>query len=469
MDRSKQLGEDKVSKLLIRFSIPAIVGMLVNALYNVVDRIYIGHGVGYLGIGATTIAFPIMLIMMAFSMLIGLGANSLVAIRLGQNRKEEAQGIFGNALVLLILTSLVLSTTGLIFLKPFLKLLGTSEEILPYALDYLGIILIGGVFQSVGMGMNNFIRSEGNPKIAMYTMLAGAVTNTVLDPIFIFVFDWGMKGAALATIISQAASAAGVLLYFFKGKSLLKITIKNLRLKLSYVVKIISLGAAPFAMQIAASVLNFIMNANLGAYGGDIAISGMGIVNGIVTLIIMPIFGINQGVQPIIGYNYGAKKYDRVKEAYKLAVVFATVIVVIGWTATRLFPAQMVYLFNKKDTELIDFGIFAIKRFLIFFPIVGFQIVSSNYFQAIGKPRHSALLGLSRQVLILIPALIILPKFFGLEGVLAAGPLADLVSSIITGIFIIIEMKRLDSRHRSVNMSEDRSEMLMVDFVSDER
>ena len=469
MDRSKQLGEDKVSKLLIRFSIPAIVGMLVNALYNVVDRIYIGHGVGYLGIGATTIAFPIMLIMMAFSMLIGLGANSLVAIRLGQNRKEEAQGIFGNALVLLILTSLVLSTTGLIFLKPFLKLLGTSEDILPYALDYLSIILLGGVFQSVGMGMNNFIRSEGNPKIAMYTMLAGAVTNTVLDPIFIFVFDWGMKGAALATIFSQAASAAGVLLYFLRGKSLLRITIKNLRLKLSYIVKIISLGAAPFAMQIAASILNFIMNANLGAYGGDIAISGMGIVNGIVTLIIMPIFGINQGVQPIIGYNYGAKKYDRVKEAYKLAVVFATVIVVIGWTATRLFPAQMVYLFNKKDTELIDFGIFAIKRFLIFFPIVGFQIVSSNYFQAIGKPRHSALLGLSRQVLILIPALIILPKFFGLEGVLAAGPLADLVSSIITGIFIIIEMKRLDSRHRSVNMSEDRSEMLMVDFVSDER
>lgn len=469
MDRSKQLGEDKVSKLLIRFSIPAIVGMLVNALYNVVDRIYIGHGVGYLGIGATTIAFPIMLIMMAFSMLIGLGANSLVAIRLGQNRKEEAQGIFGNALVLLILTSLVLSTTGLIFLKPFLKLLGTSEDILPYALDYLSIILLGGVFQSVGMGMNNFIRSEGNPKIAMYTMLAGAVTNTVLDPIFIFVFDWGMKGAALATIFSQAASAAGVLLYFLRGKSLLKITIKNLRLKLSYIVKIISLGAAPFAMQIAASILNFIMNANLGAYGGDIAISGMGIVNGIVTLIIMPIFGINQGVQPIIGYNYGAKKYDRVKEAYKLAVVFATVIVVIGWTATRLFPAQMVYLFNKKDTELIDFGIFAIKRFLIFFPIVGFQIVSSNYFQAIGKPRHSALLGLSRQVLILIPALIILPKFFGLEGVLAAGPLADLVSSVVTGIFIIIEMKRLDSRHQSVNMSEDRSEMLMVDFVSDER
>lgn len=469
MDRSKQLGEDKVSKLLIRFSIPAIVGMLVNALYNVVDRIYIGHGVGYLGIGATTIAFPIMLIMMAFSMLIGLGANSLVAIRLGQNRKEEAQGIFGNALVLLILTSLVLSTTGLIFLKPFLKLLGTSEDILPYALDYLSIILLGGVFQSVGMGMNNFIRSEGNPKIAMYTMLAGAVTNTVLDPIFIFVFDWGMKGAALATIFSQAASAAGVLLYFLRGKSLLKITIKNLRLKLSYIVKIISLGAGPFAMQIAASILNFIMNANLGAYGGDIAISGMGIVNGIVTLTIMPVFGINQGVQPIIGYNYGAKKYDRVKEAYKLAVVFATVIVVIGWTATRLFPAQMVYLFNKKDTELIDFGIFAIKRFLIFFPIVGFQIVSSNYFQAIGKPRHSALLGLSRQVLILIPALIILPKFFGLEGVLAAGPLADLVSSVVTGIFIIIEMKRLDSRHQSVNMSEDRSEMLMVDFVSDER
>lgn len=461
MDNSKQLGELKISKLIFKFSVPAIIGMLVNALYNVVDRIFIGHGVGSLGIGGTTIAFPFMLIMMAFSMLIGVGGNSLVSIRLGQNRKEEAEGIFGNALVLLISTSLILTIIGLIALDPFLRLLGASDQILPYARDYMQIILIGGVFQSVGMGMNNFIRSEGNPKMAMLTMLIGALINTVLDPIFIFVFHWGMRGAALATIIAQAVSAVWVLAYFLQGKSLLKIQLKYLKLKPAYIGSIFALGAAPFAMQIAASVLNVIMNTSLATYGGDVAISGMGIVNSITTLMIMPIFGINQGVQPIIGYNYGAKKYDRVKEAYKLAVLFATVIVVIGWIVTRIFPEQLVYLFNDKDTELISFGTFAIKRFLIFLPIIGFQIVSSNYFQAIGKPTHSALLGLSRQILVLIPALIILPKFFGLNGILSAGPLADIISSVVTGTFIFIEMRRLDAHHEAtLILNEENSEVI---------
>ncbi len=454
MDRSKQLGEDKVLNLIIKFSVPAIIGMLVNALYNVVDRIYIGHGVGSLGIGGTTIAFPVMLIMMAFSMLIGIGANSLVSIRLGENKKEEAEGIFGNALVLLILSSVILTVVGLITLEPFLKLLGASDQILPYAKEYMEIILLGGVFQSLGMGMNNFIRSEGNPKIAMYTMLIGALINTVLDPVFIFVFDWGMRGAALATILSQAVSAVWVMVYFLKGKSLLKIRMKYLKLKASYIGRIIALGTAPFAMQLAASVLNLIMNRRLGEYGGDVAISGMGIVNSIVTLMIMPLFGINQGSQPIIGYNYGAGKYGRVKEAYKIAVIFATVIVIIGWIATRVFPQQLVYLFNNKDNELISFSILAVKRVLMFLPIIGFQIVSSNYFQAIGKPMHSALLGLSRQVLILIPALILLPMFFGLNGVISAGPLADVISSVITGIFIFREMRRLHNYQNEAHSNE---------------
>lgn len=449
MNNAKQLGEVKVSKLLMKFSIPAIVGMLVNALYNVVDRIFIGNGLGSLGIAGITIAFPVMLVMMAFAVLIGIGANSLVSIRLGQNKKEEAEGIFGNAITLLIVIPLALTIIGLSFMDPLLKLLGASEQILPYAKDYLQIILIGGVFQFVGMGMNNFIRSEGNPKIAMYTMLIGALINTVLDPIFIFVFPWGMKGAALATIISQAVSALWVFAYFLRGKSLLKIHVKNLKLKATVVKGILSLGIAPFAMQLAASVLNFIMNTSLAVYGGDIAISGMGVVNSIVTLLIMPIFGITQGAQPIIGYNYGAKKYDRVKETYKLAVIFATIIVIIGWIATRLFPEQLVSMFNSKDAELMAFGTKAIKRFMIFLPVIGFQIVSSNYFQAIGKSKHSALLGLSRQVLILIPALIILPKFFGLDGVISAGPLADIVSAAITGIFIFIEMRKLDAHHKT--------------------
>lgn len=451
MDKSKQLGEESILKLIIRFSIPAIIGMLVNALYNVVDRIYIGHGVGSLGIGGITVSFPIMLVLMAFSMLIGVGANSLVAIRFGQGRKEEAEGIFNNAFVLLIATSLALTVIGLITMEPVLRLMDTSEDILPYAKDYLSIILFGAVFQSVGMGMNNFIRSEGNPKVAMNTMLIGAVINIVLDPIFIFVFKWGMKGAAFATIISQVVSAIWVISYFMRGKSFLKLKLSYMKLKPAYISKILTLGAAPFAMQIASSVLNFIMNKGLNTYGGDVAVSGMGIVNSVVTLMIMPIFGINQGVQPIIGYNYGARKFDRVKRAYHMAVIFATVIVVIGWIATRLFPEQLVYLFNKKDPELIAFGVKAVKRNLMFLPVIGFQIVSSNYFQAVGKPKHSAFLGLSRQVLILIPALIILPKFFGLDGLISAAPLADITSSLLTGIFIIYEMRKLNNLHKDAS------------------
>lgn len=447
MDQSKQLGELKVSKLLIKFSIPAIVGMLVNALYNLVDRIYIGNGVGSDGIAGITICFPVMLVMMAFSMLIGIGANSLVSIRLGQKRKQEAEDILGNALSLLIIVSFCITIIGLLTLEPLLKLLGASKEILPYARDYLQIVLFGGVFQSIGMGMNNFIRSEGNPKIAMYTMLIGALVNTILDPIFIFVLHWGMRGAAVATISAQAVSAVWVLKYFFGGKSLLKIHRHSLKLKSSVVSGILALGVAPFAMQIAASLQTFIMNKSLATYGGDIAISGMGVVNSIVTIIIMPIFGINQGVQPIIGYNYGAKNYDRVKEAYKLAVIFATVIVLFGWIITRLFPTQLVSMFNSKDSELISFGTMAIDKVLMFLPIIGFQIVSSNYFQAIGKPKYSAFLGLSRQVLILIPALLLLPIFFGLQGVLYAGPLSDVISAVVTGTFVFFEMKKLDEHY----------------------
>lgn len=445
MDKSKQLGELEVSKLLIKFSIPAIVGMLVHALYNVVDRIFIGNGIGSLGIAGITISFPVMLVMMAFSMLIGIGANSLVAIRLGQKNKEEAEVIFGNALVLLIGISISITILGSIFLNPLIKILGASDAIIPYAHDYLQIILLGAVFQAIGMGMNNFIRSEGNPKIAMYTMLIGAILNTLLDPLFIFVFKWGIGGAATATIISQAVSALWVMYYFFSGKSLLKIYKENLKLKLSIVLNIISIGIAPFAMQLAASLLNIIMNNSLVIYGGDIAVSGMGVVMSLMTLILMPIFGINQGSQPIIGYNYGAEQYDRVRETLKLAIFAATSIVVVGFLVTRFFPAQLISMFNSKDQELINFGTYAIKIFLIFMPIIGFQIVSANYFQAVGKAKHATFLSLSRQVLILIPALLILPKFFGLQGVLMAGPLADLMSSIITALFLYFEMKKLNA------------------------
>ncbi|KUO76505.1 MAG: MATE family efflux transporter [Clostridia bacterium BRH_c25] len=449
MDQSKQLGEEKVSKLLLKFSIPAIIGMLVNALYNVVDRIFIGNGVGPLGIAGITIGFPIMLVIMAFGMLIGLGANSLVSIRLGEQRKEEAELILGNAMVLLIGVAMIISILGLIFLEPLLRTFGASEAVLPYAKEYLNIILLGAVAQTIGFGMNNFIRAEGNPRIAMFTMLIGAILNTILDPIFIFLFGWGIRGAAIATVLSQVVSAVWVLYYFLGGRSTLKVHARNLKLRMKIVLKIFTLGTAPFLMQLAASLLNAIMNKSLTIYGGDIAVSGMGIVSSIFMLILMPIFGINQGAQPIIGYNYGAHKFDRVKETLKLAIIAATTISCIGFIVTRIFPSQLVALFSRTDEDLIDFGARAISVFLAFLPIIGFQIVSANYFQAVGKPKHSAFLSLSRQVLVLIPALLIMPRFFGLDGLLMAGPTADLTSSIITGIFLFRELRHLDTRHEA--------------------
>lgn len=446
MSSTRQLEEDKVLSLLLKFSIPAIVGMLVNALYNVVDRIFIGRGVGPLGIAATTIAFPMMIIIMAFSMLIGVGANSLVAIRLGEHKKDEAEHIMGNAFILLIIISLIITVIGLLFLNPLLHLFGSSESILPYAKEYLSIILYGTVFQTVGFGLNNFIRSEGNPKIAMATMLIGAILNTILDPLFIFAFKWGIAGGAYATIISQAVSAVWVLYHFTKGSSNLKLYKKYFKLNSSLFLQITAIGAAPFAMQLASSLQNVILNKSLIFYGGDIAVSGMGVVMSVMTLMLQPIFGINQGAQPIIGYNYGAKKFNRVKEALKLAIIGATIVVCIGFIAIRIFPQGFVKMFNN-DAGLVTFGTHALLRFTTFLPIIGFQIVSANYFQAIGKPKQAAFLSLSRQVLVLIPALLILPRFFGLEGVISAGPTADIVASIITGIVLFAELRHLDSKH----------------------
>lgn len=449
MDRSKQLGEEKISKLLLKFSIPAIIGMVVNALYNFVDRIFIGNGVGSLGIAGITISFPLMLIVFAFAMLIGFGATSLISIKLGENKKEEAELIMGNGLVLLIFISATISGLGLIFIDPLLQIFGASATVLPYARDYLTIILWGTVFMTVSFGMNNFIRAEGNPKIAMFTMLIGAILNIILDPIFIFVFNWGIKGAALATIIAQMVSTTWVLSYFLSGKSTLNLRSQNLKLQFPTVKKIAAIGSAPFAMQLAASLLNVIMNNSLNFYGGDVAVAGVGIINSILTLILMPIFGINQGAQPIIGFNYGAQKFDRVKEGLKLAIIAATLVVTLGYLATRLFPQQFIALFNRDDPELIAFGAEAIRVFFLFLPIIGFQIVSASYFQAVGKPKKAMFLTLSRQVLLFIPLLLILPRFLGLKGILYAAPISDIGSSLLTGLWLLMEIKSLNKQHES--------------------
>ncbi|MBU3093028.1 MATE family efflux transporter [Clostridium sp. CF011] len=446
MDSSKQLGEENIGKLLMKFSIPAIIGMLVNGLYNVVDRIFIGRGIGKLALSGVTVTFPIAIMIMAFAMLVGIGSAALISIKLGQQKKEEAEHILGNAFTLLIILSIVVTILGLIFLEPLLLKIGASKDILPYAKEYITIILIGGMFQSVGFGLNNIIRSEGNPRAAMVTMLIGGVLNTILDPIFIFVFHMGTRGAAIATILSQAVSMIWVLSYFFGGNSVLKIRYKNLKLDAKVVKSIFAIGMSPFSMQLAASIVSIISNRSLVKYGGDMALGAMGVIMSVVMMVLMPTFGINQGCQPIIGYNYGSKNYGRVKHALRLAIIAATTITTTGFIIIQVFPKQIISLFNK-DPELIVIGSHGIRIYLFMLPIIGFQIVSSNYFQAIGKAKISIFLGLSRQVILLIPLLFILPRFFGLDGVWLSGPSSDALASIITAVFIFVEIRHLNKLH----------------------
>lgn len=445
MEQTKQLGAEKIGTLILKFSIPAIIGMLVNALYNVVDRIFVGRGVGDLALAGITVQFPTTLIIMAFTMLIGIGASTMISIRLGQQKDQEAQGVMGNALVLMLVASALISTLGLIFLKPLMAALGASAEVMPFALDYSSIILAGTVVFMLGMGANNFIRAEGNPRIAMLTMLIGAITNIILDPLFIFVFGWGIRGAAIATVIAKTVSAIWVLHYFLSGRGHLKLVLTKIRLQRAYVLGIVTLGAAPFAMQLAASLLNVVLNNSLKFYGGDLALSGMGIVSSIATLLLMPLFGLNQGLQPIIGYNYGARNFSRVKEALLKGMAGATFISMAGFLIINIFPTQLVSLFNKSP-NLIALGSKALQTFLLALPIIGAQVIGASYFQAIGKPKQAALLSLSRQVLILIPALLILPRFFGLNGIFYAGPTADICSALLTGTWVILELRKLGSQ-----------------------
>jgi putative MATE family efflux protein len=454
LDSTARLGQEKIGSLLITFSIPAIVGMLVMSLYNVIDRVFIGNSAGSLGIAAITVGFPIMILQFAFIGMIGMGATALASIRLGQQKREEAEFIMGNALVLLAALAVIMTALGLILLDPLLRIFGASDEVMPYARTYIQIILGASIFQSFSFGMNNFIRAEGNPRTAMATMIVGAVMNVILAPLFIFGFGWGMAGAGLATALAQAVSAIWVMLHFLLGRSTLKIRRKNLRVDFAVTRQIMALGAAFFAMQLAQSVLSAVMNTSLGIYGGDVAISGMGIVITLMTLIMMPIVGINQGAQPIIGYNYGAQRYDRVKATLKYSAAAATVIATAGFVVIRLFPTQLITIFNRQDAELIAFGTNALVVFMTFLPLLGFQIVGSGYFQAVGKPRQSLILTLSRQVLILIPALLILPRFFQLNGVLMAGPVADIVASTLTGAWLFFELRYLNRRHAESGYSE---------------
>lgn len=452
-NKNKLLGTEPIGKLLIKYSTPAIVGMLVNALYNVVDKIFIGQ-VDPLAIGGVHLTYPINLIIIAFGMLIGMGGNSLSSIRLGQGKKEEAKIILGNSFTLLLGFSLFLAIITYFFLEPILLVLGGTEKLMPYATGYMKIIAIGIPFQMIGFGLNYFIRGEGSPNTAMGTMLIGAITNIILDYLFVIVFNWGVQGAALATIIGQFLSFIWVMAFFLGSKSTLKIKKETMHLNKNTVKEILSLGFAPFGMQLASSLVITFFNLQLSKFGDAVAISAMGIVQSINTIVFMPIFGINQGSQPILGFNYGAEKYNRVKETFKYAVIAATIYITICFGFIMLFPEFLVkmFIFSAPNiNDILPVSIDGLKITSLALPVLGFQIISSNYFQAIGKPVIGSILSLSRQLIVLMPVLILLPRFLGILGVWLAYPVSDFISFILTFVFIYFDMKVLNEKIKNQN------------------
>ena len=451
MNRSQQLGEEKIGKLLLKFSIPAMIGMLVNGLYNIVDRIFVGRGVGSLALSGIAISFPITLAIMAFGMLIGLGATAVISIRLGQQKREEAERIVGNAFVLLLGISLTITLLGYLFMDPLLVSLGASSDVLPYARQYISVLLGGAVFQSIGFGMNNFIRAEGNPKIAMYTMILGAVLNTILNPIFIFGMHIGVAGSALATVISQFITAVWVMYYFLGNRALLKLRLRNFRLEWLLVKDMLTIGLSPFSMQLVGSFVTVFLNKSLAIYGGDLSIAAMGVITSIAMLIFMPIFGIGQGAQPILGYNYGARNYNRVTKTLKLSLIGATGVMSLGFLIVELFPIALMSLFST-DPELIHIGANGMRIYLLMLPLIGFQVTAVGYFQATGKPRKSLFLSLSRQLVFLVPMIWILPRLFGLMGVWLSSPVSDLASAVLTALWLLKDLKELDQTHGEITV-----------------
>lgn len=451
MDGENPLGVRPVKGLLFSFSIPAIISCLVNSVYNIVDQIFIGQGVGYLGNAATTIAFPLMTIIMAFATLIGSGGSAYAALRLGEGRKREALLTLNNLLVIAIGLGILLAATGLIFLKPILTLFGATETTMPYAIDYTSIVLMGIPFSVISIALSNMARTDGHPRMSMYGILIGAALNTVLDPIYIFILDWGVKGAAIATITAQFVSTV-VLCYYFLRKGNMRFTRRYMKPVGRVWYKIFSLGISSGITSLVACIMQVVMNNSLVYYGnqteitGDVALSAMGIVMKIAMILASVCIGFGIGAQPILGFNLGAKKYARVRHTYLLAVSIATGSILIGWAVCQLAPHLVLSLFGKENQTFTDFAVRCLRIYLGGIFCAGFQIVSTNYFQATGQPLKASLLSMLRQLILLIPLLLILPLFFGLNGLLYAGPCADIGSAVIVALFILPEMRKLNRR-----------------------
>ncbi|MEF9959545.1 MAG: MATE family efflux transporter [Niameybacter sp.] len=445
MNKQNELGTESILKLLIKFSIPAIIGMVVNMLYNVVDRIYIGNipNVGGLAITGVGITMPVTQIITAFGMLIGIGTCASISLSFGKSKHEEAQNYLGNGVTATLIISILIAILGNVFAEDILILFGASENTLPFALTYIRPLLLGTIFNLFAFGLNNSIRSDGNPKLSMFTMIIGALINIILDPLFIFTFGLGIQGAAFATVLSQFIASCWVLYYFTKSsKSSIKLTLKDMKFNLPIIKGIFIVGLSPFCMQVASSIVSVIANKSLMTYGGDLAIGAMAIITSISTIYIMPIYGLNQGAQPIIGYNYGAGNLDRVKKTYLYSLITATILLTLSFLFIETYPYVAVNMFNN-DPDLTEITVSGMKLFLLSMPIIGIQMTASNYYQAVGKAKKAMVISLSRQVIFLIPCFLIIPKFLGLKGVWLAGPIADSLAILVSSIVIFREIHML--------------------------
>jgi putative MATE family efflux protein len=432
----------KISQLVWDYALPGIVGTMVTALYSVVGRIFIGQVEGALAISGLAITFPVMNLTSSLGMLVGAGAAARISISLGKRDKQTAEQILGNSLLLTVILNLVFITLFYVYLEPILMAFGASELTYPYARDYLQIVLLGNLFVSLCYNFNAMMRSSGYPKKAMYTMLLGAVLNILLSPLFLFVFDLGIKGVAWATVISMFIGMLFVMHHFTRKSSVIRLRWMNIRLNKKIILSIISIGLSPFSMQVAASGVALLMNTSLFRYGGDLAVGAYGIINSILMIILMIVMGLNQGTQPIIGYNYGAGNYGRVRETLFYSLKVATLITTTGFLIGVFFPRFLASAFTT-DRELLTITETGARIAVAALPLVGFQIVSSSFFQSIGFAAKSIIQSLSRQLIFLVPGILLLPRLWGLNGLWIAMPVSDVLAALLSLYLLVIQLRHL--------------------------
>lgn len=447
-----ELGTRPVGELLRQYALPSIIAMLASSLYNIVDSIFIGHGVDAMALSGLAVTFPLMNISTAFGAMVGMGSSTLISVKLGQKDYKIAQQILGNAVVMNIVMGVVFGVIALLFLDPILYFFGASEASIDYARDYMQIILLGNVFTHMYFGFNALLRAMGHPKMAMKATIATVIINTILDPLFIFdTIDlgfvqfsgagWGIRGAAIATVLSQCISLAWQVRVMSDKRELIHFKRGIYRLK-SYIVKeVLTIGLSPCLMNLASCFVVIFINRGLASYGGDYAVGAYGIVHKMTFIFVMIVMGFNQGMQPIAGYNYGAKAYDRVTKVLKITIVLATGVTTLAFLIGEFCPELVARIFTS-DEKMIEMAAVGMRYNCLLFPIVGFQMVTGNFFQSIAQPGKAIFLSLSRQLLFLVPFIVIFPHFWGINGVWISLPASDLVSSVISGCLLVHYFKK---------------------------